>query len=184
MKLIVKSLLLAGVGFLVGCETPYQAMKSNGGFSAEQVGPNQFNVAFAGNGFTTGEHVHDFAMLRAADIAVRKGYRYLTVDGNRNTFTQTMGAASFPGHTSGTASTVGGITTFNATVVPPTTINYPITFPGHEYTVTFHHTIPDTWRRVYDVVKLREQITTKYRLRPDALPTFNNPIVTASVVKN
>jgi hypothetical protein len=96
-----------------------------------------------------------------------------------------MGSANFPGHTSATATIAGGITTINATTTAPTTIIYPITFPKVEFTVSFHRAIPETWHRVYDAAKLREQITAKFHLRPDALPDYTlDPIVAASTVNN
>jgi hypothetical protein len=175
------SLIAVAVTIVVaGCLTPthYQPTKEGeGGFWDRQVGWNQFEVIFAANGATTQQQAADFAVLRASDIGIRRGYRYMVVDNVNNQSSRNTVPITFPGRTTGSAFAANGWTTFNATTTPPTTIDYTIVLPSFRYLVTFHHTIPVTFKNVYDVYKLRDEMCQKYRLSPDKLPGYVNPSV-------
>ena len=54
------------------CATPYRALEDHYGYSEQQVGKDRYEVTFMGNGNTSYERAFDFALLRAADIALAR----------------------------------------------------------------------------------------------------------------
>ena len=76
MKLHV--LLIAAMA-LAGCATTYQPQGATGGFSEAQLDENVFQVTFKGNGYTDRDRANDFALLRSAEIALEKGYKYFII---------------------------------------------------------------------------------------------------------
>lgn len=82
MYFIFRLNLLAVLCFLVSCgATPYQCGigKYTGGYTETQMAPDTFRVVFAGNGFTPTQMAQDFATLRAAELALEKGFGYFVV---------------------------------------------------------------------------------------------------------
>ena len=77
MKPIVFALIVVTV--LAGCATAYQAEGLSGGFSEAQLDENVFQVTFKGNGYTARDRANDFALLRSAEIALDKGYKYFVI---------------------------------------------------------------------------------------------------------
>lgn len=62
------------------CATPYQARDLDGfGYSFRQVEAGEYLVSFTGNTATSVEQAQDFALLRAAQIAVTLGYEGILV---------------------------------------------------------------------------------------------------------
>jgi hypothetical protein len=55
---------------LAGCVTEYAPSSGGDGYSETQLSPTSFLVTFRGNTKTTPERAHDFALLRAAEIAL------------------------------------------------------------------------------------------------------------------
>lgn len=75
---------LAGV-FICGCATPYRPMKSGTGFADRQIGSNEFVVHFQGNSNTKATQANDFALLRAAQVALDHGFSYFAITDITNT---------------------------------------------------------------------------------------------------
>lgn len=75
-------LLRAGVAVLcvslvlAGCATHYQRFDGSSGYSETYLRDNIYRIDFAGNQFTSVERTRDFVMLRAAELTLKKGYRY------------------------------------------------------------------------------------------------------------
>ncbi len=58
-------------GFLlVGCVTEFTPSSGGDGYSETQLSPTSFQVTFRGNTKTTPERAYDFALLRAAELAL------------------------------------------------------------------------------------------------------------------
>ena len=57
--------------FLVSCATPYQPLKHQTGYDEQQVGKDEYDVSFLGNGSSSYERALDFALLRAAEISLK-----------------------------------------------------------------------------------------------------------------
>lgn len=55
---------------LCSCATPYRPLKHHSGYTERQAGPNEYEVSFSGNANSSWDRVLDFAMLRAAEIAL------------------------------------------------------------------------------------------------------------------
>lgn len=70
---------------LCGCGTPYRPVKSGTGFSDEQIAPDKFVISFQGNGNDSSEKVGDFALLRAAEVALSHSFAYFAVVDVTNT---------------------------------------------------------------------------------------------------
>jgi hypothetical protein len=68
-RLICGSCLAASLLFS-SCATPYRPLNDRYGYSEKQVAIDVYEVSFLGNGSTSHERVLDFAMLRAAEIAL------------------------------------------------------------------------------------------------------------------
>lgn len=64
---------------LVGCATTYQSESFSGGFSSTQLDENVFQVTFKGNAFISPEKANDYALLRSAEIALEKGYKFFVI---------------------------------------------------------------------------------------------------------
>ncbi len=76
MRIIAFSLLSL---ILAGCATGYVASNGGDGYSETQLADDNYQVTFRGNTKTTQERAHDLALLRSAEIALSKGYSYISV---------------------------------------------------------------------------------------------------------
>ncbi len=75
-KLIL--VMLIGL-FLAGCAIYQPNNFFTGGYSEVQLAPDVFSISFEGASWSGAGATHDFAMLRAADVTVKNGYRYFGV---------------------------------------------------------------------------------------------------------
>lgn len=75
-------MLLATCLVVTGCAKPtYYRPAANGyGYAERQLGPDRYQVVFAGNHKTRRETAHQYVLFRAAEIADREGYRYVAVN--------------------------------------------------------------------------------------------------------
>lgn len=84
----MKKLLFAGLALLmVGCTVPttYHAKDFQGeGYGDYRLSVDRFTVTFRGNGHTNPEDVKQFALRRASEVATNYGYRYFTVEKERD----------------------------------------------------------------------------------------------------
>lgn len=75
------NLLLLSCGFLLSaCVTGYAPSTGGDGFSETQLSPTSFQVTFRGNTKTTPERAYDFALLRAAELALNNKCPYFVVN--------------------------------------------------------------------------------------------------------
>lgn len=114
-------ILAAAICLLSACATEYQPRGLTGGFSETALAPDTYKIVFLGNGFTDPDRANDYALLRAADLALLNGYPYFVILDEQNTLRQTT--AYMPttttisaSHGRATATTYGG---------QPFTINFP-----------------------------------------------------------
>jgi hypothetical protein len=68
-RLALGSCLAASL-FVCSCATSYKPLDHRYGYSEQQVGDDVYEVSFLANGHSSYERVVDFAMLRAAEIAL------------------------------------------------------------------------------------------------------------------
>jgi hypothetical protein len=72
--------------FLTGCATQYQGTGFSGGFKERQTARNEFTVAFAGNGYTSGQRAIDLCMLRCAELTLGHGFHYFILTANNSAY--------------------------------------------------------------------------------------------------
>jgi len=128
MKTALQIFAIAAVIFISGCATSYHSTGFTGGYSETQLAPDVFRIHFAGNGYTSGERAQDFAMLRAADLALQHGFKYFAIiDESSSTavssFT-TPGSAT----TTGSAYVSGGYGNYYGSYSDQTTYTPPQTY--------------------------------------------------------
>lgn len=77
----IELFLVCGTVFSVwGCATPYQPLQQGvygpgGGYSSRQIGENEYEVFFAGNGFTSTAKVADFWHRKARELCGSSHYK-------------------------------------------------------------------------------------------------------------
>jgi len=70
---------------LLGCATPqptaYQesSAESDFGYNETKLTETQYRIEFVGNRFTEESQINDYAMLRAAEVTIQKGYDWFTI---------------------------------------------------------------------------------------------------------
>ena len=77
-----KFYLIALMAILGGCATEYQkADVFSYGFNDTQLAENVFEVSFQGGEFDDAQRVRDFAMLRASEVTLERGFNYFKILG-------------------------------------------------------------------------------------------------------
>ena len=79
----MNKLLRIGIFFismaLIGCATSYQPLKSGVGYSDLQLNTTTYKVSYAGSRKISIDTVHDFLLLRCAELTLEKGYKYFII---------------------------------------------------------------------------------------------------------
>ena len=84
MRLLIIAITLA----LSACATEYQSSSFSGGYSDQMTGNNTATVMFRGNGFTNATTTRRYALRRAAELTLQRGYDYFLIESS-NDFTKT-----------------------------------------------------------------------------------------------
>lgn len=80
--LIITLLLTTIAACATAVGTPYAPTDAKGfGYSETRIEADRYRITFAGDGATPMEAVEDYAMLRAAELAVENGYDWFRVVG-------------------------------------------------------------------------------------------------------
>jgi len=164
----MKQVLLLFVGgfslwFLSGCATSYQQKGFTGGYSETQLAPDVFRVNFQGNGYTSSERAQDFALLRAAELGLEKGFKYFALldessSSKLSTFT-TSGSA----YTTGSASVIGNTATYSGHTTYTPGQTYLISKPHTGVLVRGFMSKPDDIY-TFEVEFLQQSLKRKYNL--------------------
>lgn len=98
MRFLTGILMFVGVAACVtAVGTPYAPADKKGfGYQDTKIEENRYRVSFAGDGATPPEIVEDFALLRAADIAVDNGFEWFRIVA-RDVTTQERGGVGVGG---------------------------------------------------------------------------------------
>ena len=91
------ALIAISVLFFVSCATTYQDSGYTGGYSETLLDENIVKIQFKGNKYTSAERAADYAMLRAAEFTLERGYSYFVIlESNEwiKTTTQTTGGGT------------------------------------------------------------------------------------------
>ena len=76
-KLIITLFLMLP---LIGCATQYQPSGLSGGYTDQMTGSNTATVEFRGNGFMNATKAKRFAMKRAAELTLERGFDYFLIE--------------------------------------------------------------------------------------------------------
>jgi len=175
-RLIPASCLVASL-FASSCATPYKPSEDHYGYSEQQVDKEEYEVTFMGNGNTSYERAFDFALLRAAEIALEREAKSFIVSDVVNL--SSVRAYTSPTRYFQTASpylSTGGQTVPSAPeFVNGTERTYTMVAPAEEriyYRPGVQLKIkllPDAAGAFYpyDPVKLSERLKHKYRITTD-----------------
>jgi hypothetical protein len=161
--------------FLSSCATPYRPLKHRSGYSEQQVGKDEYEVSFLGNGSSSYDRVLDFALLRAAEISLERQAKSFTVlDVVNLSSARRYYSSSQYYWTAAPYTSTGGELLPSAPQFPGwTELNYHMVTPVQERIfyrpgVRLRITISgDTVAGgfAYDPAKLREQLKQKYGLK-------------------
>jgi hypothetical protein len=149
---------------LIGCATGYTSSGFTGGYSDTQLAPDVFRVTFKGNGYTSAERVQDFALLRAADLALTNGYTHFGILGEASGASQ--GSFTTPGQSYSTANVqVYGRSAFvtgQTTYIPGQTFTF---FKPHTgLMIKCFHGQPEG-KDLFDARFVRRSIRQKYKIK-------------------
>jgi hypothetical protein len=166
--------LLAGM-FCCSCATPYRPLEHHTGYVESQVSTNEYEVSFLANGESSYDRAFDFALLRAAEIALSRHANSLTVTDVVNL--SSARKYQIPPHYYWTASPYldrGGETVPSAPeFLAPTQYSYLMMTqpaegifyrPGVKLRIKLSDEVA-TGYYPYDPAKLRERLKQKYGLR-------------------
>jgi hypothetical protein len=96
--------LVLPLGILVvlsGCATGYHSTGFTGGYSDTQLAPDVYRVVFRGNGYTAAERAQDFALLRASELTLQRGFTCFAIIDERDS--TAISTFTTPGHADTTA---------------------------------------------------------------------------------
>ncbi len=145
----------------IGCETPYQAVGVQGGYSDIQIAENIFKVSFRGNNITKIERVSDFALLRCAELSEQKGYSYFIII-NENSYSE-KSSFSIPATTYGSATVIGNSVYGSTTTYGGQT--YTLSAPSSINTIVCFKTKPDGFS--YESKYIIPSIKSKYNFHAE-----------------
>jgi len=123
MNKILERLAPVTLILLLTCCTPYQPKGLTGGFTETQLSETVGKVKANGNAYTAKSTIDDYALLRASELTLEKGYRYFIV-GEENQFSK-KGVVDF-----GSTSTIQGHIDRNGYFSGTTTTKLIVTRPA------------------------------------------------------
>ena len=149
---------------LTGCATTYQREGLTGGYSDTQLGENIFQVSFRGNGYTSREQTSDFTLLRSAELALEKGFRYFViVDSEKYSKTGTYTTPT-KSYTTATAYSYGNYAHGSATTTTYGGQTFFISKPRATNTVLCFKEKPETNGLFFEAEFVVKSIKQKYKI--------------------
>lgn len=163
MKLPILAGLSALFGLLTGCSTSYQPTGFTGGFEESVLAPDVVRVAFVGNGYTTRQKTQDFALLRAAELTKKGGYKYFVLLNQETTSNSQSYTTAGTSYTTGSAYSYGNQTSYSGQTVtyPGQTLTF--NFPETGLLVKFLHEKP-SGPLVFEADFVIQTLTQKHRI--------------------
>lgn len=77
-------LLLISSILLTSCATGYHSYGFSGGYKEKSLSSDTMLITYEGNGFSSSETAYHYAMKRAAEVTLQRGYHYFEVLSHRN----------------------------------------------------------------------------------------------------
>jgi hypothetical protein len=109
------------------------------GYSELEISPTIVRVTFEGNSSTKDTRAVDFALLRAAEVAIKRGYPYFVVRDRVNASRSRTYTSTSPGHSFTSCDKKGRCTT---TQSPSVTTSSTSRWPVHNNLVEFFAEVP------------------------------------------
>ena len=158
-------LLAASALLMTACATSYKPVGVSGGFEETQLAENVWRVRFRGNGYTSSSKVEDYAMLRAAELTITKGYSFFRLEDSRNASSTAYMTTPSTTTTSGTATTYGTQASYSATSTTTPGVTVPIRKAASSSIVVMYKDNPgDSQGMVYDANFVCTSVGQKYGL--------------------
>lgn len=152
-----KFLLVLATLALSACATTYQPDGFTGGFSETQLSENTFIINVSGNGYTSRSRVKEIALLRAADLASKHGFRYFEL------IDESSSSTAYTTNTRSNYNTTGRIDGSGNFSARTTGGSNPITFnkPENEIMVYLHKDKPISGRPFFEATFVCESLAPK-----------------------
>jgi hypothetical protein len=161
MKLLVT---LALTIILSACATAYQPQGLSGGFTETQLDTNVFKVSFRGNGYTRAEKAEDLALLRSAELTLKKGFTHFVIVDSQ--YRERNGSYTIPtqSYTTANASAYGNsaYVTAHTTTTGGQTIH--ISKPSTSNTIMCFKEKPNIQGLVYDAQFVCNSLGNQYKV--------------------
>ncbi len=161
-------ILLGLAGLLLaaaGCAPGYRPQGFTGGYSSLHLGDNVFRVTFNGNAYIGAQRVADYALLRAAEVALEHGFRWFVVTDGRDAqevFRQTTPRQT---HTYGNLYLYGNQGFLQANSYETGGETYTYVKPSTTLLIVCYHRKPDVSDRlVYDAARMSATLRQHYGL--------------------
>lgn len=157
-------LILCCIVSITSCATPYQPYGITGGYKETPLAPDVVRITVEGNGYTSRDRVQDFALLRAAEMALQSGYPYFVVINERNDTSTGSFTTAGSSYTSGSVYGVGNSAYYSGstTYVPGQTLTFQ--FPETGILVKFLKVkLKDAM--VFDAKFLTATLKQKYKIQ-------------------
>ena len=150
---------LLAVALISSCATSYQSQGMTGGYVDTQLSETLWKVSVNGNGYTSATTVGDYALLRASELTLEKGYKYFVVaSDNQN---KKSGVATIGGNTATTSGNIDSFGNFNAR----TNYSSPTYVPINKYENTLVYEMLNEKVEgvfVYDAQLIYDSLSAKY----------------------
>ena len=161
--IITAAVLLLLLNLFNACATPYSPYSwwGNTGYQETFYAPDVVSVSFTGNKTTPYERVHDFALLRAAELALRNNYPYFEVISDKDISTSSVTTTGGSSNTVERTSNKTGEKTTTTTHTPTTSAVE--VAPKILLEVKFHNNRPDSGK-IYESRFIDGSIRAKYKL--------------------
>jgi len=172
-RVFIISLLFLQV-FFAGCvvSTPYQSNgigNKDGGYSSTRSSSDSLSVIYQGAAYSKSEHIHDYALLRSAELTVESGFKYFVVTSDTDrTRTKWQTMSSPRGSSHQRASVTGSAQpTYAATSGGGGGSAYPLTTPAFTLIIKMYKEksgIPTSSSQIHEAAALVTELRAKYKL--------------------
>ncbi len=153
--------LLVGVG---GCATGYDRANLACGYESLCLQDDLYQVSFQGNGYTSHGRATDFALLRAAELALEKGCPYFVVVEKETRSEASARTMPMVAQTSGNVESFGSL---SATTTVSGGETYAVSKPSSDMLIRVLEERPDAGAAiVYDAAQIQRNLRAKYGIKP------------------
>jgi len=154
---------------------PVTPMDERFGYSESQISPSIVRVNFSGSAGTNDTRAVDFALLRAAEVALEQGYPYFVVRDHDNKSTSNTSTTTSTGFPTTTCNKKGLCTT---TYGPSTTTSTTTRWPTHENLIELFAEVPPDSETLFvlEARFVQRVLREKYELENPAASSMKGAI--------